>query len=93
MGAFFAELKQRNVYKIAIACAVVGWLLVQIATQVFPFFAIPKVERENDRAPDTSPPRKAGAWGGGEREPFLEEQAAHWNLLSYLAPTEMGLGE
>jgi TolB-like protein len=38
---FFAELKRRNVYKVAIAYAVVGWLLVQVATQVFPFFEIP----------------------------------------------------
>ena len=38
---FFAELKRRNVYKVAIAYAVVAWLLVQIATQVFPFFEIP----------------------------------------------------
>jgi adenylate cyclase len=39
--SFFAELKRRNVYKVAVAYAVVGWLLVQIATQVFPFFEIP----------------------------------------------------
>jgi TolB-like protein/Flp pilus assembly protein TadD len=39
--SFFAELKRRNVYKVAIAYAVVGWLLIQIATQVFPFFEIP----------------------------------------------------
>ena len=38
---FFAELKRRNVYKVAVAYAVVAWLLVQIATQVFPFFEIP----------------------------------------------------
>src|SRR5207237_9557829 len=38
---FFAELKRRNVYKVAVAYAVVGWLLIQIATQVFPFFEIP----------------------------------------------------
>jgi hypothetical protein len=38
---FFAELKRRNVYKVAVGYAVVGWLLVQIATQVFPFFEIP----------------------------------------------------
>jgi TolB-like protein/Tfp pilus assembly protein PilF len=38
---FFAELKRRNVYKVAIAYGVVGWLLIQIATQVFPFFEIP----------------------------------------------------
>ena len=38
---FFAELKRRNVYKVAVAYAVVDWLLVQVATQVFPFFEIP----------------------------------------------------
>jgi TolB-like protein len=38
---FFDELKRRNVYKVAVAYAVVGWLLVQVATQVFPFFEIP----------------------------------------------------
>ena len=38
---FFAELKRRNVYKVAVAYAVVAWLLIQIATQVFPFFDIP----------------------------------------------------
>jgi TolB-like protein len=38
---FFAELKRRNVYKVAAAYAVIGWLLVQVATQVFPFFDIP----------------------------------------------------
>src|SRR5512132_354742 len=38
---FFAELKRRNVYKVAIAYAVVAWLLLQIATQVFPFLEIP----------------------------------------------------
>jgi TolB-like protein len=38
---FFAELKRRNVYKVAVAYAVVAWLLMQIATQVFPFLEIP----------------------------------------------------
>jgi TolB-like protein/Flp pilus assembly protein TadD len=38
---FFSELKRRNVYKVAAAYAVVAWLLIQIATQVFPFFEIP----------------------------------------------------
>jgi TolB-like protein len=38
---FFAELKRRNVYKVTIAYGVVAWLLIQIATQVFPFFEIP----------------------------------------------------
>jgi len=38
---FFGELRRRNVYRVAIAYAVVAWLLIQIATQVFPFFEIP----------------------------------------------------
>ena len=38
---FFGELKRRNVYKVAVAYAIVGWLLVQVATQVFPFLEIP----------------------------------------------------
>src|SRR5213593_638157 len=37
----FSELKPRNVYKVAVAYAIVGWLLVQVATQVFPFLEIP----------------------------------------------------
>jgi len=37
----FTELKRRNVYKVAIAYAVVAWLLMQIVTQVFPFLEIP----------------------------------------------------
>jgi TolB-like protein/Tfp pilus assembly protein PilF len=38
---FFAELKRRNVYKVAIAYAIVAWLLMQVASQIFPFFEIP----------------------------------------------------
>lgn len=38
---FLAELKRRNVYKVAVAYGIVSWLLIQIATQVFPFFEIP----------------------------------------------------
>src|SRR6266705_2047817 len=41
MNNFFSELKRRNVYKVAVAYAVVGWLLVQVTTQVFPIFKIP----------------------------------------------------
>jgi TolB-like protein len=40
-GNFFSELKRRNVYRVAVAYAVVAWLLIQIATQLFPFFDIP----------------------------------------------------
>ena len=38
---FFVELRRRNVYRVGAAYAVVSWLLIQIATQVFPFFEIP----------------------------------------------------
>jgi RNA polymerase sigma factor (sigma-70 family) len=38
---FFAELKRRKVYKVGIAYAVVAWVLMQVASQIFPFFEIP----------------------------------------------------
>ena len=40
-GNFFAELKRRNVYKVAVAYAVVGWLLIQVALKSFPIFEVP----------------------------------------------------
>jgi TolB-like protein/Tfp pilus assembly protein PilF len=38
---FFAELRRRNVYKVAVAYALVGWLLIQVASTTFPFLQIP----------------------------------------------------
>jgi hypothetical protein len=38
---FLEELKRRHVWRVAVAYAVAGWLLVQIATQVFPIFHMP----------------------------------------------------
>lgn len=38
---FFTELKRRKVYRVAVAYALLAWLLIQIATQTFPFFEIP----------------------------------------------------
>jgi len=38
---FFAELRRRNVYKVAIAYAVVAWLLLQAASILFPTFDAP----------------------------------------------------
>ena len=38
---FFAELKRRNVYKVAVAYAVDGWALAQSIAQVLPVFDIP----------------------------------------------------
>src|SRR6266498_3436459 len=41
LPSFFAELKRRNVYKVAIAYAVVAWLLLQAASILFPTFEAP----------------------------------------------------
>ncbi|PYJ89638.1 MAG: hypothetical protein DME70_01725, partial [Verrucomicrobia bacterium] len=38
---FLGELQRRNVYRVAVTYMVVSWVLIQIATQVFPFFDIP----------------------------------------------------
>jgi TolB-like protein/Tfp pilus assembly protein PilF len=40
-GSFFAELKRRNVYKVAVAYAVIAWLLIQAASILFPAFEAP----------------------------------------------------
>ncbi|MGH8101624.1 MAG: hypothetical protein ACREIW_10025 [Chthoniobacterales bacterium] len=39
--SFFAELKRRNVYKVAVAYIVVSWALSQGIAQVFPVFDVP----------------------------------------------------
>jgi TolB-like protein/Flp pilus assembly protein TadD len=41
MSNFFAELKRRNVYKVAVAYAVVAWLLFQAASILLPTFEAP----------------------------------------------------
>jgi TolB-like protein/Tfp pilus assembly protein PilF len=38
---FFAELKRRNVYKVAVAYIIAGWALSQGVAQVFPVFDVP----------------------------------------------------
>ncbi len=38
---FFTELKRRNVYKVAVAYAIVSWLLIQAASILFPTFEAP----------------------------------------------------
>src|SRR6476620_9193623 len=40
-GHFFAELKRRNVYKVAVAYIVAGWALAQGLAQVLPVFSVP----------------------------------------------------
>jgi TolB-like protein/cytochrome c-type biogenesis protein CcmH/NrfG len=40
-GKFFGELKRRNVYKVAVAYAVVAWLVIQAASIILPTFEAP----------------------------------------------------
>ena len=47
---FLAELKRRNVYKVTIAYGGVAWLMMQVATQVFPFLEIPNLLRRRRRS-------------------------------------------
>jgi adenylate cyclase len=42
LGNFFSELKRRNVYKVAVAYAVVGWLVIQISSTILPTFHAPE---------------------------------------------------
>lgn len=42
MSSFFRELKRRNVVKVGIAYAAIGWLTVDIASVIFPIFEAPK---------------------------------------------------
>ncbi|MGH7936175.1 MAG: hypothetical protein ACREF8_04120, partial [Chthoniobacterales bacterium] len=38
---FFAELKRRHVYRAGVIYTMTAWLLIQVATQIFPFFGVP----------------------------------------------------
>jgi len=40
---FFSELKRRNVYNVAVAYAVVGWLIMQVAATIVPALHLPDV--------------------------------------------------
>ena len=39
--SFFSELKRRQIYRGGVMYVVAGWVVVQVATQVFPYFDIP----------------------------------------------------
>jgi hypothetical protein len=41
MASFWGELKRRKVVKVAVAYAVVGWLLVEVASTIFPIVQLP----------------------------------------------------
>jgi TolB-like protein/Tfp pilus assembly protein PilF len=38
---FFQELKKRNVYRVATVYAIAGWLIIQVADVIFPYFGLP----------------------------------------------------
>ena len=40
-ATFFTELKQRKVYRVAVAYAIVAWLPVQAGSVLFPTFEAP----------------------------------------------------
>src|ERR1700757_4776426 len=40
-ATFFTELRRRKVYRVAVAYAIVAWLLVQAASILFPTFEAP----------------------------------------------------
>jgi adenylate cyclase len=40
--SFFSELKRRNVYKVAVAYAVVGWLVIQVTATIVPALHLPE---------------------------------------------------
>lgn len=42
LGNFFRELRRRNVYRVATAYAIVGWLIIQVAASTFPILEIPR---------------------------------------------------
>ena len=58
---FLAEPKRRHVWRAAAAYAVASWLIVQVATQVFPFFNIPNQDVRLGAAQQTWVP------GSGEK--------------------------
>src|SRR4051812_43712396 len=39
---FFTELRRRNIFRVAAAYAIVGWLIIQVATSTFPILEIPR---------------------------------------------------
>ncbi len=41
-GSFFEELKRRNVFRVATAYAIAGWLVIQVSDTVFPRLGLPE---------------------------------------------------
>jgi hypothetical protein len=56
---FFVELKRRNVYKVAVAYAIVGWLVMQIAATVVPALHLSDAITSAVARPFPEPPARA----------------------------------
>ena len=41
MASFITELKRRNVFKVAIAYSILGWLLIEVSATIFPLLQLP----------------------------------------------------
>ncbi len=42
MSNLFGELKRRNVFKVAVAYVVVGWVVMQVADTITPYMNLPE---------------------------------------------------
>ena len=42
MTSLFTELKRRNVFRVGVAYAIVGWLLIEVASVLLPTFKTPE---------------------------------------------------
>jgi TolB-like protein/Flp pilus assembly protein TadD len=40
--SFFSELRRRNIFRVAVAYAIVSWLIIQVAASTFPVLEIPR---------------------------------------------------
>ncbi len=42
MASFWGELRRRNVFKVAVAYAIVAWLLIEVSATTFPMLRLPE---------------------------------------------------
>ena len=42
MASFWGEVKRRNVFKVAVAYAIVAWLIIEMTSTVFPALKLPE---------------------------------------------------
>ena len=42
MTSFWGELRRRNVVRVAMACAIVAWLMIEVSATTFPMLKLPE---------------------------------------------------